>query len=81
MTVKADRGRRTSTTSRGNDGVATFKRVSGALRQSAGCITNNRTGDCLRTGRGLNDSASLAVAGNGRDVYVAAYQSFALSRG
>ena len=84
VTVKADRGKENVyVTSRGSDGVATFKRVRGALRQpggSAGCITNNRTADCLRTGRGLNGSASLAVAGNGRDVYVAAYQSFAVSR-
>ncbi len=84
VTVRADKGQENVyVTSRGNDGVATFKRVSDALRQppgSAGCITNNRTGNCLRTGRGLNGSASLAVAANGRDVYVAAYQSFALSR-
>ncbi len=84
VTVKADKGKENVyVTSRGNDGVATFKRTSGALRQpggAAGCITNNRTADCLRTGRGLNGSASLAVAGNGRDVYVAAYQSFAVSR-
>ncbi|MCA1697853.1 MAG: lactonase family protein, partial [Actinobacteria bacterium] len=84
VTVKADRGKENVyVTSRGSDGVATFKRRSGALRQprgSAGCITNNTTGSCLRTGRGLNGSASLAVAGNGRDVYVAAYQSFAVSR-
>jgi DNA-binding beta-propeller fold protein YncE len=84
VTVRADRGKENVyVTSRGNDGVATFKRISGALRQppgSAGCITNNRTGDCLRTGRGLNGAASLAVSGSGRDVYVAAYQSFAVSR-
>jgi DNA-binding beta-propeller fold protein YncE len=84
VTVKADRGRENVyVTSRGNDGVATFKRVSGGLRHPpgpAGCITNNTTADCTRTGRGLNGSASLAVAANGRDVYVAAYQSFAVSR-
>jgi DNA-binding beta-propeller fold protein YncE len=65
VTVKADRGRENVyVTSRGNDGVATFKRVSGGLRQPpgpAGCITNNTTADCTRTGRGLNGSASLAA--------------------
>ncbi len=64
-----------------SDAVARFNRntTTGAITQSAGCISETGAGSCV-DGRGLNGARGVAVSPDGKSVYVASAVSNAVAR-
>lgn len=82
VTVSPD-GRNVYAASFDSDGVAVFGRDpgSGALTQlggEAGCINETGREGCAN-GRGLRDAEAIAVSGDGRHLYVVAFEGDAVS--